>query len=113
MIIFNIRKVLLFRGRIKRPGALIRNPALARTLKIISKKPLDFYRGRIAKAIVFDIQNLGGILTLEDLRYYKVMWQKPMSVSIKRGITAYMPSHNSGGPSLTFILQMLKCKMLK
>ena len=51
---------------------------LANTLEVIGKHGLDgFYRGEITENIVNDIQNNGGILTMEDFDQYKpFFWDK-------------------------------------
>uniref|UniRef100_A0A0N5AGB3 Gamma-glutamyltransferase n=1 Tax=Syphacia muris TaxID=451379 RepID=A0A0N5AGB3_9BILA len=55
-------------------GDLIKRPELARTLEVLakSKDPVElFYRGKMAKIIVDEIQANGGILTMEDLANFK------------------------------------------
>ena len=57
------------------PGQLFRNPALARTLRLLQTQGVDaFYRGEIAHAIVAKSQALGGTMTLADLAAYKGEW---------------------------------------
>lgn len=55
-------------GLPKKPGALIQNPDLARTLELIAREGADvFYRGSLADHIVADVARHGGILSKEDL----------------------------------------------
>ena len=59
-------------------GQIFRNPALARTLKLLQSKGADaFYTGEIARAIVAKSEALGGSMTLEDLANYKGEWVEP------------------------------------
>ena len=51
-------------------------PKLARTLERIRDDPEGFYNGELAKDIVQDIQDGGGIFTLDDLKNYKVKFMQ-------------------------------------
>ncbi|KAJ6114996.1 gamma-glutamyltranspeptidase [Penicillium sp. IBT 16267x] len=53
------------------PGDIMKNPTLAttfRTLAVEGKR--GFYEGRIAEELVRVVQDLGGYLTLDDLKYH-------------------------------------------
>lgn len=53
-------------------GEKYKNLALAETLKRIAANGADeFYSGQTAEKFVNDLQKLGGIITLEDLKNYK------------------------------------------
>lgn len=55
-------------GSPKKPGALIQNPDLARTLELIAREGADvFFRGSLADHIAADVARHGGILSKEDL----------------------------------------------
>lgn len=57
--------------RAPRPGEIFKNPPLARTLRTLAKEGKDgFYKGRIGEAIVKVAQDLGGYLTLDDLKHH-------------------------------------------
>ena len=61
-------------------GELVVQSDLAKTLKIISEKGKSgFYDGEIAKNIVDDIQQNGGILTLDDLKNYEAKDSRVLS----------------------------------
>lgn len=51
----NIRGVYFNGKNIKDVGQIIKNPAYAKTLRNIARNPQDFYRGRLAKEIIHDI----------------------------------------------------------
>lgn len=53
-------------------GDIIRRPKLAKTLRSIANFGVDeFYEGSVGQNLVNDIQNAGGVLTMEDLRNYQ------------------------------------------
>ncbi|KII61910.1 Gamma-glutamyltranspeptidase 2 [Thelohanellus kitauei] len=103
-----LRRTLMRRKKIKRPGELIKNRALGRTLKKISIDPMSFYRGKVADDIVRDIKKAGGILTKEDLTSFRVTWEKPLSFKVGSGLVGYVPGANSGGPQVKYIIDTLK-----
>lgn len=53
------------------PGDVFKNPTLAQTFRTLaSEGKKGFYEGRIANEIIKVIQDLGGYLTLDDLRHH-------------------------------------------
>ena len=53
------------------PGELFHNPTLANTFRLLAKHGKSgFYEGQVAEALVKVVQDLGGLLTLEDLKYH-------------------------------------------
>jgi gamma-glutamyltranspeptidase/glutathione hydrolase len=68
-------KTWYLNGNPPKPGAIFKNPELARTFRLLQTRGADaFYRGEIAKAIVAKSQALGGTMTLEDLANYHGEW---------------------------------------
>jgi gamma-glutamyltranspeptidase/glutathione hydrolase/leukotriene-C4 hydrolase len=66
-------RVLAPNGTILKAGDWMNRPVYARTLEAIANEGIDvFYKGWIAKELVKTVQDLGGILTLEDLASYHV-----------------------------------------
>ena len=88
-------------------GAIIKDQALAKTLERIRDNPEDFYTGALAEDIVKDIQDAGGIITLDDLANYKVVKRKALTDEIG-DLTLYTLPAPSGGPAVTYILNILK-----
>lgn len=87
----------------------IKYPALAATLKRISKNERDeFYKGETAKTLVNYLQQKGGIITLEDLANYEAKWRKPISFNYKDLKIISMPPPSSGGICLAEILKMIE-----
>jgi gamma-glutamyltranspeptidase / glutathione hydrolase len=66
-------------GAPPKTGEIFRNPALARSFRLLQKYGRDaFYRGDIARAIVAKSRALGGTMTLADLTSYRGEWEQPV-----------------------------------
>jgi gamma-glutamyltranspeptidase/glutathione hydrolase len=69
-------------GKPPAAGQSMRNPDLARTLRLLQEKGrVGFYKGEIASAIVAKSRVLGGTMTLEDLAAYAGEWVNPATTS--------------------------------
>ena len=76
------RRTFLVGNRAPDLYAIIRNPSLARALRLIQQEGRDaFYRGDIAKAIVEKVQSNGGVMTPRDLAEFESEWVEPISTS--------------------------------
>jgi len=76
------RQIFLDGDRTPELYSIIRNPALAKALRIIQKQGRDgFYKGEIAAAVVRKIQDGGGVMALNDLAEYKSEWVEPISTT--------------------------------
>ncbi len=74
------RQIFLQGDRVPELYAIIRNPALARALRLIQKEGRDaFYKGEIASAIVAKVQAHGGVMTRDDLAEFQSEWVDPIS----------------------------------
>ncbi len=84
-------------------------PQLANTLQLIADEgPQAFYQGKIAQQIVATMHDLGGLITLTDLKNYSVKERTPIHSSY-RGYEIYsMPPPSSGGFAVTGILNILE-----
>jgi gamma-glutamyltranspeptidase/glutathione hydrolase len=62
--------------------SIVRNPDLARALRMIQKDGRDaFYKGGIAQAIVQKVQANGGAMTAADLAEFQSEWVEPISTN--------------------------------
>jgi gamma-glutamyltranspeptidase/glutathione hydrolase len=62
--------------------SVIRNPNLAKALRLIQAKGKDgFYKGDIAQAIVDKVKSGNGVMSLEDLAEFQPEWVEPISTS--------------------------------
>ncbi|MGQ8775292.1 gamma-glutamyltransferase [Serratia sp. NA_112.1] len=88
-----------------KPGAVFKQPELAKTLERIANKGAeDFYQGETAKLLVAQMQRDSGLITQADLTDYRVKWRDPMQISW-RGNTLYTaPLPSSGGIALAQLL---------
>ncbi len=87
-------------------GDTIKIENLAKTLeKIAIEGPDGFYKGEIANSIVSEVNNSGGIISLEDLENYNSVWRDPIKFMYKDLEVISMPLPSSGGILLG---QMLK-----
>jgi gamma-glutamyltranspeptidase/glutathione hydrolase len=87
---------------------VIQYPALANTLKRISKNGRDeFYKGETAKILVKYLQEKGAIITLEDLAKYEAKWRTPLNFDYKDLKIISMPPPSSGGICLAEIFKMI------
>lgn len=79
------------------PGALLRIPGLATTLKRLAEGGAEaFYRGDIGQDLVTELGQQGSRMTMEDLATYTVREFAPMEAQ-HRGATLYTPGDVSGG----------------
>jgi gamma-glutamyltranspeptidase len=90
-----------------RAGELMKQPDLALTLEKIAKEGSQaFYQGEIAKVIVDDLRESGGLLTYDDFVRHTSDWVDPISVKYK-GHTVYNVPPNSQGFASLSILNIL------
>ena len=88
-------------------GDLLIQKELAATLKLIQKNGAKgFYEGKIAQLIVDEMKRGNGIITLNDLKNYKVVERKPISFNYKGTEIVSMPLPSSGGILLAQMLKM-------
>jgi gamma-glutamyltranspeptidase / glutathione hydrolase len=98
-------------GRPKAEGTILRNPDLARTLRLFAAQgAAPFYTGSIARDIVAAVrtETNPGILTLEDLATYAVIERAPVCIAYRRHDVCGMGPPSSGGLTVGQILGMLE-----
>nr|CAD7461069.1 unnamed protein product [Timema tahoe] len=89
-------------------GDKIRRPRLAKTLRtIISEGAEALYNGSLTKDFVKDIQDLGGIITEEDMANYSVKWSDPVSAQLRGNFTLHTMPLPGSGDVLVFMLNIL------
>ncbi|MCK6370649.1 MAG: gamma-glutamyltransferase [Gammaproteobacteria bacterium] len=95
-------------GEVPTPGALIRQPDLAKTLRRLAEQGFDgFYRGPTATRLVAGVRAAGGIWSAEDLASYKVIERDPVR-GVYRGVTVISaPLPSAGGIGLVNMLNIL------
>ncbi len=89
--------IYLPEGAPLQPGALLKIPGLARTLRRLAETgAAGFYRGDLGRDLVRELQDRGSRMTMEDLAAYEVREYAPMEAQ-HRGATLYTPGEQSGG----------------
>lgn len=103
------RKIFLRKGRLYRPGEIFRQKNLARTLKKIARSGArEFYEGSIAKRLAKEMRRHGGLITLEDLRRYRVRLREPLRGSFRGYEILGAPPPSSGGIAVLEMLNILE-----
>lgn len=98
-----LRSVFAPNGKLLKVGDICYNKKLAETLRIISKfGPKAFYGGSIGLNLVRDVQKVGGILSLKDLKRYSVKQKEPISTDFLGLKILGMPPP-SGGPPMMLV----------
>jgi gamma-glutamyltranspeptidase / glutathione hydrolase len=91
-----------------KPGDTLRQPELARTLKIIQQGGSEaWYEGPLAAQIVRDLKKRGGWHTEEDFAAYRTLMRKPVEANILGYRVVSMPPPSSGGYILLHMLKLL------
>ncbi|MEV6798729.1 gamma-glutamyltransferase family protein [Micromonospora rifamycinica] len=95
-------RVFTVAGRAPRPGEHWRNPAAARTLRLIARTGADdFYRGTIAGALDRHAARTGGFLTAADLAAHTSTWVDPVSVRYRDHEVWELPPPGQGLAALS------------
>ena len=99
-------------GTLLKEGDVLKNPALAATLRAIAKGGATaFYTGRIARDIVDKVQhapvNPGG-MTLADLAHYRAKERAPVCAAYRGERVCSMGPPSSGGIAVLQLLNILE-----
>ncbi|RMG72365.1 MAG: gamma-glutamyltransferase [Bacteroidetes bacterium] len=104
----NFAETYMPEGRGLQKGDVFANPRLANTLELIAQKGRKaFYRGEIAEKIDAHMREIGGFLSLEDLKAYKSEWVTPVSTNY-RGYDVWELPPNGQGIAALQILNILE-----
>jgi gamma-glutamyltranspeptidase/glutathione hydrolase len=101
-------RVFLPGGRAPREGEVFRNPALARTYRLLAAEGADaFYRGTLAEEIVAFSEAHGGFYSREDLAAHRSEWVEPIGTTY-RGVTLWELPPNGQGLAALQMLNILE-----
>jgi len=96
------------KGRTPAKGDIFKNPALAKTLRLIGEKGRDaFYKGEIADKIDKFMQENGGFLRKADFEKHSSTWVDPVSTNY-RGYDVFELPPNGQGIATLQILNILE-----
>ncbi|MEP6584712.1 MAG: gamma-glutamyltransferase family protein, partial [Ginsengibacter sp.] len=91
------KKQYFINGSFPKKGDIYKNPNLAHTLEIISKKGRDgFYLGEVAQKIQDHLKSVGGFITTKDLANHRSEWVDPVSINYKGYDVWEMPPNGQG-----------------
>lgn len=103
------KKIFLNDGKFFEEGDVLKQTDLANTLARLQKDGAkDFYEGITAKLIADDMKNNNGLITLQDLKNYKVEERVPLRGNYRGHEIISMPPPSSGGIVLIQVLNMLE-----
>lgn len=100
-------EVFLPGGRAPKEGERFRNPALAKTLRLLSAKKRAFWEGELAEAIVAFSKANGGFFEKEDFVRHRSTWDAPMSTRY-RGYDVWELPPNTQGLAALQMLNLLE-----
>jgi gamma-glutamyltranspeptidase/glutathione hydrolase len=101
-------EVFLPGGRAPAEGEPFRNPALARTLRLLAAGgEAAFYRGPIARSIVEFSRANGGLFTMEDFARHRADWVEPISTTY-RGVQVHEIPPPGQGVVTLMLLDLLE-----
>src|SRR6476646_7884196 len=96
------------KGRTPAKGEIFKNPALAKTLRLIGEKGRDvFYKGEIADTIDKFMRENGGFLRKADFEKHASAWVDPVSTNY-RGYDVFELPPNGQGIAALQILNILE-----
>jgi len=92
------------KGRTPAKGDIFKNPALARTLRLIGEKGRDvYYKGEIADQIDSFMQANGGYLRKADFEKHTSTWVDPVSVNYRGYDVFELPPNGQGIAALQML----------
>jgi gamma-glutamyltranspeptidase / glutathione hydrolase len=92
------------KGRTPDKGDIFKNPALARTLRLIGEKGRDaFYKGEITDKIDKFMQENGGFLRKVDFEKHTSTWVDPVSINYRAYDVFELPPNGQGIASLQML----------
>jgi gamma-glutamyltranspeptidase/glutathione hydrolase len=102
------RQLFQRNGDYYKPGELLKQPELARTLERIAADPNSFYKGSLAKEIAATIKKGGGLVTEKDLADYEVKEREVVRGTYRGYEIIAGPPPTSGGVALIEVLNILE-----
>jgi gamma-glutamyltranspeptidase / glutathione hydrolase len=103
-----VAKIFAPGGKLMEAGGIFRNEGLAETLAWLAEDGARlFTEGDVGKAIVAQSRDLGGHLTAEDLKRYRVALREPLLWRHGKAVVALNPPPAASGPLIAFGLAYL------
>lgn len=106
-------KVFSKNGEAYKEGDIFKQPDLAETLERIRKEGrVGFYEGKTAELIVRQMNEMGGMITLQDLKDYNPVERTPVTGNYRGYKIISMAPPSSGGVVLIQLLNIIENKNL-
>ncbi|KAH9801116.1 glutathione hydrolase 3 [Citrus sinensis] len=103
-----LQEVFAPNGKLLKPGDKCYNEKLAQSLEAVAEQgPQALYNGTVGEMLVKDVSKAGGILTMEDLRNYKVNVVDAVSVNVMGYTISGMPPPSCGTAGMAMVLNIL------
>ncbi|KAL3825221.1 hypothetical protein ACJIZ3_021250 [Penstemon smallii] len=103
-----LRQVFAPNGKLLKAGDKCYNVELGNTLKAVAEQgPEAFYNGSVGEKLVEDVKKAGGILTMDDLRNYRVKVTDAVNVNVMGYEILGMPPPSSGTVGISLVLNIL------
>ena len=97
-------ETFLIDGEAPKAGEWFRNPDLARTFRRVAEHGVgEFYGGELGREVVEGLANLGGYLTLDDLREHEPRWVEPLKIDYKGYTLHELPPAGQGIAALQML----------
>ncbi|GER51393.1 gamma-glutamyltranspeptidase [Striga asiatica] len=104
-----LRQVYAPNGKLLKTGEICYNVELGNSLEAVAEQgPEAFYNGPLGQKLVTDVRNAGGILSMEDLRSYRVKVVDAVEVNVMGHTILGMPPPSSGTVGLSLVLNVLE-----
>lgn len=98
----DVARELLLPDGCAMPGQSVRLPQLARTLQQLAEDPRSLYVGNVARDLVADLSDAGGILSFDDLAAHRGEWVVP--IQGQYGDTAVVELPPNSGAAIALII---------
>jgi gamma-glutamyltranspeptidase / glutathione hydrolase len=97
-------RIYLPGGQPPKLGQVFRNPEYAHALELVADEgERAFYDGSIARAIVKTSQDLGGVISAQDLSEYKAEWVEPIKTDYRGWKVFEIPPNSQGIATLEML----------
>lgn len=102
------KRIFLRDGKPYQAGELFKQPELAKTLEAVAERgAAGFYEGAVAQRIAEQFAAHGGLITIEDLRNYRVHERTPLTGHYRDFNIITAPPPSAGGVGVLQMLGML------
>lgn len=97
------------KGKLLKEAEVFKNPELGDFLEALARNGSDeFYKGEPARKMVSDMEEKGGLISMEDLSEYKVEKRKPITLNYRGAEFITNPPPSAGGILIAFALKLLE-----